>query len=838
MWRNYFTVGFRALAKNRAYTAINIIGLALGLAACVLILLYVRYETHYDAALPDANRVFQVQTHYKATPSGGEEMHLQMSGIVVGRTLRKDYPQRIEKLVWVRSFGPIVIQDGQASKIEHLRSVDDNLFDILKVPFVRGSAETALPDGHSIALSESEAKRRFGDTNPMGKTLTLVENTGPVDYKVTGVFRDWPKNSSFSANAVARLDLDTQFADRPYQLTSWNNQQGWNFVKLRSPDDASLIESQMPAWEKRNIPDSMSEGRRDNPGDYQDYRLANIRDVHLGAAQDASITPGNDRLTVTTFAVIALLVLGMACVNFTNLATARASQRAREVALRKVLGASRRQLIVQFLAESVLVAGLAMLVALAAVELFLPAFNAFLDADIDLRYFGAGGILLPLVGLVLLVGLLAGLYPAFYLSRFEPAKILKANKSAADAQGSGRLRNALVIAQFAVSIGLIICTAVIYTQTLYARTADAGYRRDGLLQVGNLGFRGVDGRDTQVVAQIRRIPGVQAAARTQIAVSPNGNSITRVYRSADSDSVDLGSYGIEPDFFRAMGMKVLAGRGFSEAQGRDDTTTPPLSDPGFPAASRALAQRGANVVVTEEAARRLGFRTPQAAVGAQMRADLLPPEYGLVPVTIVGVVQDARFRSIRDPLQPIIYTAQKDGFSQIVVRYSGNPAAIREAVETVWKRTIPQVPFEGRFADDIVREQYDQEAARGQLFAAFAVLAVVIGCLGLFGLAAFTAERRTKEIGIRKVLGARTRDIVRLLVWQFSRPVLIANLIAWPVAWWLMRSWLNGFDVRIALTPAPFLLAGLLALLIAVITVAGHAYRVARTSPVRALRYE
>lgn len=503
-----------------------------------------------------------------------------------------------------------------------------------------------------------------------------------------------------------------------------------------------------------------------------------------------------------------------------------------------MLGASRRQLITQFLTESVLVAAIAMLVAVAAVELTLPAFNAFLGAGIELHYFGDGGILLPLVALVLVVGLLAGCYPAFYLSRFEPAKILKANKSSSDAQGSGRLRSVLVVAQFAVSISLIICTAIIYAQTVYARTADAGYRRDGLLQIGNLGFRGVDGRDTQVVEQIRRLPGVQAAARTQIAVDPGGNSVTSIYRDGASDSVDLGSYSVEPDFFRAMGMKIVAGRGLSETQGRDDVTTPRLTDPSFVTVAKALAQRGANVVVTEEAARRLGFRTPRAAIGAQLRADLLPSEYGLVPVTIVGVVEDARFRSIRDPLQPIIYTMQRDGFSDIVVRYSGDPAAVRESIERTWKNTIPQVPFEGRFADDIVREQYDKEAARGLLFAAFAILAVVIGCLGLFGLAAFTAERRTKEIGIRKVLGARTPDILRLLVWQFSRPVLIANLIAWPIAWWLMRNWLNQFDTRIGLTPTPFLLAGLLALGIAVVTVAGHAYRVARTSPIIALRYE
>jgi putative ABC transport system permease protein len=841
MWRNYLTVGLRALAKSRSYAAINIVGLALGLAACVLILLYVRYETSYDDWMDGADKAYQVQTNYAATETGGEEMKLQMSGIVVGRTLKKDYPAQVEEVVYVRGFGPIVIQDGQAGQIEQLRMVDGDLFKIFRVPFVRGSRETALPDTNSIALSESEAKRRFGNADPMGKTLTIVDNMGNVDYRVTGVFKDFPKNSHFSANAVARFDLGVQFADRLEATTDWDNQQGWNYVRLRQPSDADLIHANMPAWEKRNIPDVNNGGERSNPGEVQDYRLVNVRDVHLGEGQDASVTPGNDRFTVITFAVIAFLVLGMACVNFTNLATARASQRAREVALRKVLGATRRQLVAQFLGESVLVATLAMLVALAAVELAMPAFNAFLDADIRLDYFGRDGVLLPLLALVLLVGLASGAYPAFYLARFEPAKILKANKSAADAQGSGRLRGALVIGQFAVSIALIICTAIIYAQTVYARTADAGYRRDGLLQVGNLGYKGVEpGMDQAVTEQIRRIPGVKAAARTQIGINPGNNSMLNIYPTNSTQGQEIGNYSVEADFFNAMGMKIVAGRDFSEAQGRDDRTIPfPATDEVQQAAIRALVQRGVNVVITVETARRLGFRDPAAAIGQNLKASLVSSEqYGLTPITVVGVVQDARFRSIRDPLQPIMYTMRRNGFSDIMVRFDGDPSAIRREVEAVWKRNVPQVPFEGEFADDIVREQYDRDEARGQLFAAFAVLAVVIGCLGLFGLAAFTAERRTKEIGIRKVLGARTRDIVRLLVWQFSRPVLVANLIAWPVAWWLMRDWLNGFDDRVALTPTPFLLAGLLALVIAIVTVGGHAYRVAQTSPVRALRYE
>jgi putative ABC transport system permease protein len=827
-------VALRALAKNRTYAFINIFGLTIGLAACLLILLYVNYERSYDGWLKDADRTYQLQTFVKN--DDGEQVNMQLAAIVAGRAMVKDFPQ-IEKAVWVRSFAPVVIQDGRATEVPGLRMVDGNLFDVLDLPFAKGDARTALMDTHSVALSESEAKRRFGDRDPIGKTLTIVDNSGNVDYRVTSVFKDIPRNSSFSAEMVARFDMEVQFADRIPQTTRWGSQQGWWFIKLRPGADAAAINGQMPAFEKRNIPDEVTNGERSNPGETMDLRLVNIRDVHLGEAQEYSLTAGNDAGTVTTFAVIALLVLGMASINFTNLATARASQRAREVALRKVLGATRGQLIAQFLAESVLLAMIAMVVALALVELLLPAFNAFLAADIELHYFGAGGIWMPAIALVLLVGVAGGVYPAFYLSRFQPAKILKANKSAADSGGSGRLRNILVVAQFAVSIGLIACTAVIYGQTIFAQTMDPGYKRDGLIQVGNLGFRGVSPeQSTQLVERLRRIPGVQAAARTQIAVSPGGNSASDYFLPGSTSSISLGTYGVETGFFEAMGMRLVAGRTFSDSQGKDDATTP------FPTnldAERALAARGINVVITESASKRLGFASPQDALGKEIRGELTVPEVGLVPATIVGVVSDARFRSLRDPIQPIVYVMQKQGFAQVAVRFAGvTPWEIRGGIEKLWNQLVPLVPFGAEFADDLVREQYEQETARGQLFAAFAALTVVIGCLGLFGLAVFTAERRTKEIGIRKVLGARTRDIVRLLVWQFSRPVLIANIIAWPIAWWVMRDWLNGFDTRIALTPMPFVAAGLLAVLIAVATVAGQSVRVARTNPIHALRYE
>jgi len=562
----------------------------------------------------------------------------------------------------------------------------------------------------------------------------------------------------------------------------------------------------------------------------------NAKDVHIGPAQSGEMRPGNDRRTIITFAIIAVLILGMAVVNFINLATARASQRAREVSLRKVLGATRKQLIVQFIGESVIVAVIAMLIALALVELLMPPFAAFLDADLAVSYFGAGGIALPVLALVLIVGVLGGLYPAFFLSRFQPAQVLKANKSAAETPGTGRLRNALVVAQFAVSIGLIICTAIVYAQTVYARTADPGYKRDHILQVGELSRYQMIGKGEAIAEQTKRVPGVEAVGRTNIGVATNNYSNTGFLVPGRTDPVNMGTYQVDVGFKDAMGLTLIAGRWFDDARPMDDMSLPYPPDDK---AQAALAQRGGNIVINELGAKRIGFDDPGKAVGKTFGAALVDNELGLVPVTIVGVVKDSRFRSIKEPLDPIMFQSARTGLhSHMIVRFRGDPATVRAGVEKVWKSIAPDVPFSAEFSEEVIGELYEAEDARARIFAAFALLAVIVGCLGLFGLAAFTAERRTKEIGIRKVLGARTRDIVQLLVWQFSRPVVIANVIAWPIAWWVMRDWLNGFDARIALTPVPFLIAGVLALLIAVLTVGGHAMRIARSSPIHALRYE
>jgi putative ABC transport system permease protein len=835
MWRNYLTVGFRALAKNKTYAFINVFGLALGLAACLMILLYVRYELGYDKWLPNGENVYQLQTFYHDKQTG-EDLNLQMSSYVSGTSLKKDFPQ-VEKMVYATGGGFTVIRKGEAIAVEDGSLVDGPFFDVVQLPLAKGDPATALREVGSVALSETTAAKLYGAENPIGQTLTVMLRGKAVDHRVTAVFKDLPKNSHMRWNMIARYDPVSYSAEQPDFLTQWGWQSGWHYVALRPGTDPDDIHRQLPAWEKRNIKDEVFGDRKYNAGDEQDYRLVNVRDVHLGEAQNGAATPGNDRRTIVTFGIVAALILGMACVNFTNLATARASQRAREVALRKVLGANRKQLIVQFLGESILVAALAMVVALAMVELLLPYFASFLDADLAITYWGSGGLLLPILGLVLIVGAAGGLYPAFYLSRFQPAQVLKANKSSAEAAGSGRLRNILVVAQFAVSIGLIICTAIVYAQTSFAQTADPGYRREGLLQVDGIGRRQLQPLGDTLKQQVARVDGVVAVGRTNIGIATPNSMNTGVQIPGRGEPVTIGTYAVDYDFFETMGIELLAGRSFEESRPMDDATLP---FPEQPDAVRAqIARGGINVVINELAAKRMGFENPKDAVGRQFKAAMAGEEYGLVPINVVGLVRDSRFRSIREPIDPIMFRISKNNYGQMLVRYnSSNPERVRADIERIWKRIATDAPFDARFSDDIIAELYRAEQARTRTFAGFALLAVVVACLGLFGLAAFTAERRTKEIGIRKVLGARSRDIVRLLAWQFSKPVIVANLIAWPVAWWVMRDWLNGFDARIDLGPTPFLVAGLLALAIAVATIAGHALKVARSNPIHALRYE
>ncbi|HEY0414275.1 MAG TPA: ABC transporter permease [Allosphingosinicella sp.] len=829
-WGNYLTVALRALMRHKVYAFINIAGLALGLAACLLIFLYVRYETGYDRWLPDADRVYQVQTAYTDPETGVRSVEQGTEGVVAD-SLAKDFPQ-IEAIARADSDRQVLLdRNGEAANAEIL-GADPAFFRIVQVPFLRGDPATALSQADSLVLSRAEAIKRFGSIDIVGRTLTGIRRGERYALRVTGVFEDLPRNSHLGFDLVRRL------GDRDKAECGWGCINGFVYLKLRPGASADEINRRLPAWETRNIPRTEQNGVTVSEGDAFDWKLVNVRDVHLSGAQPGwDDRSGNDRRSILTFTIVALLILAMACVNFVNLATARASKRAREVALRKVLGANRRQLVVQFLGESLLLTALGMLIAMAVAEVTLPWLAAFLRSDMKMVYLGRDGVLAPALALLLIVGLAGGLYPAFYLSRYQPGAVLKANQSSAEPIGTGRLRNVLVVAQFAVSIALIVCTAIVYAQTRFVETTDLGYQREGLIQAVGFNRAAIARQTDTVLREVAKVPGVRSVAGANIRAATRQTLNTLVNVPGRAKPVTIGWYAAHPDFFATMGIRTLAGRTLSRAYAKDNAAVSIDSEEATAAGLKEVAARGVNVVINEAAAKQMGFGSAAGAVGKTVAS----PVFGnvrMVPLTIVGVVQDSRFRSARDPVEPMIFY-DAGFFSALIVRYeAAEPRAVLAGVERVWKRLAPDVPFEGEFADADLAQLYAGDEARGTTFAGFALLAVAIACLGLFGLAAFTAERRTKEIGIRKVFGARVRDILRLLAWQFSKPVMLANLIAWPVAWWAMRDWLNGFDTRVALGAGPFLMAGFLALAIALGTISGHALRVARLNPIHALRYE
>lgn len=818
MWRNYLTVTFRLLARNRAYSVINIGGLALGLAGCLMVLGYVRYERSYDSWLPNHDRIYQVQTTIR--PPAQAVVRTQASPFPLQERLVADFPE-IEAVTSVALGKTVIEHDGQPMFLD-ATTVDPSFFEVFALPFAQGAAANALPDTNSIVLTEREAIRQFGTANALGKLLSLGAGPGKRDYRVSGVLRDLPRNTSLRLDIIFRRDAN-EIAYR-----GWGNFDQHHYVKLRPGAEPAVLNGTLPKWEKRVIAPEMIDGKPATMSDVMDFALVPLGDVHLGSAQEAAFAPGGDPRTLATFAIVAALTLGMAVLNFVNLTTARATQRACEVALRKVLGATRGQLIVQFFAESALISAAAMLIGLSIAEFAMPWIGNLLGADLQIAYLGEHGMLWPALGLLLITGLAGGLYPAFYLSRFKPAQTLHANRAFADTPGSGRLRAVLIVAQFAVAIGLIASTAVIWSQTRFVQEVDPGYRRDGLIQIANA-WRFTQGSEYEAArAAMLAIPGVTATARTGLGLGATEKPVRLMRNPGAANHVSMGFYGVDAEFLRTMDVELLSGRllGNRFTADRIAGETP-----------QQLVGRGINVVVNRAAARAFGYRTPEAAIGQTVHIAF--DGWAMVPSRIVGVVEDTRFRTARDAIEPLVYAYAPEQTNQVIVRYAAaRPGEVMAALGKVWRKFEPEIPFEARFADDIVRELYAADRARTVLFAAFSLLAIAIACLGLYGLAAFATERRTKEIGIRKVVGARVRDIVRLLVWQFSKPVVLANLIAWPIAWWAMRDWLNGFDIRIPLTPGPFALAGLIALVIAIATVAGQSFRVARMNPIHALRYE
>ena len=822
MFANTVLTTFRNLARHRLYTLINIVGLAVGLAAAILILLYVKDELSFDTYLPDSGRVYRFEG--AANVPGRPQVRATGAQGPAGDTLLADFPERIEVATRILSAQGTVSR-GDTKFDEPVLMADPNLFEVLKFPLLAGDPKTALAGTTAIAISERIARKYFGTDNPLGQTMSILVINQQREYVVSAVIRDVPATSHIDPDIVIMLDagyFPSRGANFPSFLESWGSLGFLTYLRLAPAVDVGALEANFPQFIDQHLPDRVSKAVNMKPHEFFEYNLVRLRDIHLHGAPVGVLKPRGDVRTLAVFSLIAALILAIASINFINLATARSTLRAREVALRKTLGARRANLIGQFLGETVVLVLIALFLAGVIVELSLDSYNSFISKVVTFDIFGDPATILGLMSLVLVIGLGAGLYPAMLLSSFRPARELRANQSSS--VGSRGLRAFLVIAQFAISIVLIVGTLVIYNQTRFANNLDTGFLKDNILVLRGLGGAGQTLSRQTFVERLRRDPDVVDIGLTSVVPGDQPESNSSITLPDAPDPILISTISVGLGFFETIGVKPLAGRLFSKEFGKD----------AIIAAGSRQPNTEASAIINVSAVKSLGFGTPEEAIGKTFVNGVNIK----VMTTVVGVVPDVQFRSARDALRPEFYNLNGNSGSVVVHYRTADLPAFLSRIDALWSDIFPDREIRRLFLDEHLADLYLSEQTRGQMLAAFSILAVLISCLGLFGLASFTAARRTREIGLRKVMGARARDIVGLLLWQFSKPVLIANVIAWPVAWYFADDWLKGFRFHIDLGLGTFILAALVALAIAGLTVAGHALKVARGNPVNALRYE
>ena len=815
MFGHYLVTALRSVARHKLHSFINIAGLAVGLTCAIFIILFIRDEVSYDKWIAGSENLYRVES---TITEPGRAPH-RGTGIPFPVPLAM-----LQQIPEVRAMThlipqPMTVISGNRQFLEKVDIVDPGFFQVIRLPLATGSPGGVFAQPESIVLTQKTARKYFGDTPAMGKTITITGETCDPEKKncqtrkypliVTGILRDLPHNTQLQADL---LIPNTSAADPMSQDVKklWLVFEGWGYVQLAPGADPAAVVTKLKTILDRSFDPKKMINLNIRASQLMTPSLAPFRDDHLSTDQYGGMTPAGSWTTVYGFAVIGVLILLVACFNFTNLATARAMLRAREISLRKCVGAARHQLIVQFLGESVLIALLALAVALAMVELLLPVFDTFLDRPIALNYLTDWPLVAAFLAIAVMAGLLSGIYPALVLSGFRPAAILRGPVSGS---GSGVLRTFLVVLQFAVSIGLGIAVAVVFAQISFARTIDTGFQKSGVVII-NAGDMAPATRESFADA-LRRNSGISDVTISDTVPLGHSSHSDTLRRPGDVSSQVFRFMSISPNFADLYHMHLLSGRLLSKSRGPD----------------RHREKTPFNALMNVTGVKQLGF-TPQSVIGQNFVVSD-------ATMTVVGVLDDVQMNGPRRPVEGTFYFYDPDHFPFVSVRVrQQNLPATLSFIDKTWRAFAPTIAMQRRFLTDDFDAQFMADERQGTIFSLFVGIAIFISCLGLFGLAAFSTERRTREIGLRKTFGASTGDIVRLLLWQFSLPVLIANVIAWPVAWYWLRDWLSGFAYRITLSPLYFLGAGAIALVIAWATVFIHARRVANANPIHALRYE
>jgi putative ABC transport system permease protein len=815
MIKNYLRIAVRNLAKYKFISFINLFGLTIGITCCLLILTYILHETSYDRYNSKADHIWRVTRSFN-NADGIVSLHLGTVAPPVGPLLRNDFPdiQKMTRLL-EDDHKPMRYQD----KIFNENAIfwaDTNFFDIFDVTMVEGNPKTALTFPNSILLTPEVARKYFGDSDPMNKVIRMDNQ---INFKVTGIYKPLPAAAHFHPNLLASFSTlnDTAVYGEKQLMTNWGNNSFFTYLLLPKDYPVKSMEAQFPAFLDRHYPLS---GAPPGIKPHQTTKLflQPLTSIHLYSHLDSEAEQNGDAGRVATFAAIALFILLIACINYMNLSTARSSLRAREIGIRKVAGALRREIILQFLSESILISYIGLFLAAALTWLTLPALNSVTGLSLSVETLIRPAILIPLAFTPFLVGILSGLYPALFLSAFQPSKVLKGLFKAGS--GSISFRKVLVVTQFAISIVLLISTAIVFQQLHFMQNTALGFNKDQVVVMRyNAGLDKTYESFRTRLLQDPHISGITRSSRI-----PSGRLLDEQGASTQSgDSLkpvtaDIKVVTVDQDFLSAYNIPIGAGRDFSRLYATDTN----------------------NFILNVSATKALGIRDPREMIGRNF-------SYGGTKGKVIGIMKDFNFEDLRQSILPVIFTLPPPSepasydFANISVKLAGNKDNITQALhhlESTWKTFVPEAPFEYTFLDERFDQLYLSEQRQSELFTVFSCIAIFIACLGLLGLSAFSISQRVKEIGIRKVLGASAGTIVKLLSVDFLILVAIAAVIAWIVAAIVMNQWLRNFAYHIAIPLWVFGAAGILAALIALATISVQALKAAWANPVNSLRSE
>jgi putative ABC transport system permease protein len=799
---NYLKIASRNIKKYKTYSFINITGLAIGMACVILIILFIQDELSYDKYHEKADRIFRVVDSFEVP--GGIGRDFALTSAPNAPTLKQDFSE-VEDAVRIISRRWMVTHEDKKYFEDHLFYADASLFNIFTFPLVSGNPETVLTAPNTVVISEITAQKYFGNDEAINKILHINDQ----DYVVTGIMQNMPKNSHFYAQIFASMktfEKDPEFQELYFQ--NWARHEFYTYLLLHEGHSFEDLQAKLPAFIEKYAAQQI----KTILGGSLSSKLQPLKRIHLHSHLQMEISPNSDIKYVTIFSVIALVILLIACVNFMNLATARSVNRSKEVGLRKVVGASRYQLIQQFLGESLFFTLFSLLLALILIAFVLPFFNSLTGKELEMNNLTNFILFISMVCILLFVGIISGSYPAFFISRYQPASVLK--KTVSVRSGKSFMRKGLVIFQFGISIILIIATAVVLDQLDFLRNRKLGFDKEHVVVVP-IKSNSIRKNAETIKTELMQNPNIIGCTIT-IGV-PGGlvaGDAIRMVTDEGKKTLTLKMIYTDHDYIKTMGMEIVQGRDFSKEMSTD--------------ASEAF-------IINEAAVRELQLETP-----LKMQVEWGGSDYGTEKKgRIIGVVKDFQFQSLKDEIDPLMMHiwSQNTFVFALRIRPENIPGTLA-FIEGKWKGLDPAHPFEYSFMDETFDKLYRGEEKLSQIFSIFSMLAIFIAALGLFGLTLFMVEQRTKEIGVRKVLGATVGNIFVLISREFALLVLIANLFAWPLAHILMRKWLQNFAYRVSLELWIFIFAAALAFVIALFTISFQAMKAAMANPVESLRYE